>query len=52
MKRCLFVVAIALLLFFVGAGVLYILGDAIMERDAEIERLQDELEQCREVGLM
>jgi hypothetical protein len=48
MKRLLFGLLTFLLLFFVASGVLYILGDALMQRDAEIERLQNELDACRE----
>ena len=51
MKRFLLIVATVLILFFVTAGAFYIFGDALMQKEAEIERLQDELEQCRESGL-
>ena len=52
MKRCLFFAATVLILFFVTSGVLWILGDALMQKDVEIERLQDELESCRESRLL
>ena len=52
MKRLLFIVAVVMVLFFVIAGVFYVFGDALMQKEAEIERLQDELERCRETRLM
>jgi hypothetical protein len=47
MKRLLCAVVTFILLFFVASGVLFILGDTIMRRGAEIERLQEELRECR-----
>jgi len=48
MKRFAYIAIVAWLCFLTLAGCLYILGDALMRQGAEIQRLQEELRECRE----